>query len=953
MSLGYKDSNVIGGPLDKTVLKQLKVRKEAIKNRNQRTEIDLQYLGNTTGWVRAISSINGLKYDSELRNQPARRYILQAGVGRALYEDESSTKVAGTGLRGGFEGVNGAQDISSYSTSELTGFTPMPGITSLTVKSKNTFGTLREATLEFVAHSIEDFNELEKLYMRPGYTVLIEWGHSTFLNNESEFQTRVEKYRLGSFFESQKVSVIESKIKEYKEANHGNYDAIFGFIKNFSWSYNGTSYLCSIDIISKGELIESISMDVPASSTKIPGKKEKEEEDRKNPIKEFDARQITTDLHKFLYCIKNASSEKYEKVTLGNVVESTITDEAIENYVKEYTGNLYTQVVDDLKNSGAPLRTSDYPVSSQVVRYQIIVQNDDNSGQWGRAVSLRTVLSILNHIFLAKSANTPLLRFYTGKKEGPSTTFYTFQEHIGLDPKICILGKTSDNKSIIRYQIGNQANLSLEEQQDILNIFLDVDYLMDVADKIIQSARDTAPSVIDYVYEILRDVQKNLGNINEFDLHHDEETSILYIVDRKVVPGKKAIKESFIDLVGLNSEIENLNITSKLSSKISSMIAVASADSSPAGVASDVLNIQKWNEGLYDRHLKEKEIGNEYFPFATSISTSGKTQYIHAYNAKGELVQITKKIPPTSTELFVKFLDNINSSNYYIGYRKQDLNGYINIHRRVMRELGKDTALTKEENPHGLIPFELSFSIKGIGGIKIGQSFTIPDVFLPDRYRGEVGFLVTGVEHRINNGRWTTDIRTQMIMLTAFNKQQPESEDITVEEDTQTVAQQKSDLDNYGKIALMLKNLGVTKEGAMGFLGNVKAESNGDPTALELKVQPVIGGKGGLGIVQWTASRRRSIEQAAQKDPATLLNIDFQTGYLSNELKRQYARVLAVLQSTDSVEVAAQVVLEKFEIPATYLQRNENPAAYAATLTKRTNFSKGFKDVVEQVYKEA
>lgn len=952
MSLGYKDSNVIGGPLDKTVRDQLKIRKEAIKNRNQRTEIDLQYLGNTTGWVRALSSINALKYDSELRNQPARRYILQAGVGRALYNDESSTKITGTGLRGGFEGVNGAQDISSYSTSELTGFTPMPGITNLIVKSKNTFGTLREATLEFTAHSVEDFSELEKLYMRPGYTVLIEWGHSTYLNKDGEFQTRVEKYDVGSFFESQKVSIIETEIKKYKEINQGNYDAIFGFIKNFSWSYNGTSYLCSIDIISKGELIESISMDVPTSGTKIPGKKENKDTDEKK-TKAFDARQITTDLHKFLYCIKNASSEKYEKVTLGNVVESTITDEAIEKYVKEYTGNLYTQVVDDLKNSGAPLRTSDYPVSSQVVRYQIIVQNDDNSGQWGRAVSLRTVLSILNHIFLAKSANTPLLRFYTGKKEGPSTTFYTFQEHIGLDPKICILGKTSDNKSAIRYQVGNQANLSLEEQQDILNIFLDVDYLMDVADKILQNAKDSAPSVIDYVYEILRDVQKNLGSINEFDLHHDEETSILYVVDRKVVPGKKAIKESFIDLVGLNSEIENLNITSKLSSKISSMIAVASADSSPAGVASDVLNIQKWNRGLYDRHLKEKEIGNEYFPFATSISTSGRTQFIHSYNSKGELVQQTRKIPPTSTELFVNFLNNVNASTYYMGYNKQDLNGYINIHRRVMRELGKDTATTKEENPHGLIPFELSFSIKGIGGIKIGQSFTIPDVFLPERYRNEVGFLVTGVEHRITNGRWITDIRTQMIILTPFDKQQPLSEDIIIDEDTQTVAQQKSDLDNYGKIALMLKNLGVTKEGAMGFLGNVKAESNGDPTALEFKVQPVIGGKGGLGIVQWTASRRRSIESAAKKDAATLLDIDFQTGYLSNELKRQYARVLSVLQKTDSVEIAAQVVLEKFEIPATFINKDKNPGAYAATLAKRTNFSKGFKDVVEQVYKEA
>ena len=67
-------------------------------------------------------------------------------------------------------------------------------------------------------------------------------------------------------------------------------------------------------------------------------------------------------------------------------------------------------------------------------------------------------------------------------------------------------------------------------------------------------------------------------------------------------------------------------------------------------------------------------------------------------------------------------------------------------------------------NPGGLIPFELSFTMSGIAGIRIGQAFTVPDSIMPKRYRGNIAFLVTHVDHTIKNNRWITDIQTQMIV---------------------------------------------------------------------------------------------------------------------------------------------------------------------------------------------
>jgi hypothetical protein len=82
-----------------------------------------------------------------------------------------------------------------------------------------------------------------------------------------------------------------------------------------------------------------------------------------------------------------------------------------------------------------------------------------------------------------------------------------------------------------------------------------------------------------------------------------------------------------------------------------------------------------------------------------------------------------------------------------------------------MNELVRENTNSSRTNPPGLIPFELSFTIKGISGIKVGQAFTINDFFLPDRYKNRVGFIVTGVDHKVNNSIWTTDIRSQMIFI--------------------------------------------------------------------------------------------------------------------------------------------------------------------------------------------
>ena len=67
----------------------------------------------------------------------------------------------------------------------------------------------------------------------------------------------------------------------------------------------------------------------------------------------------------------------------------------------------------------------------------------------------------------------------------------------------------------------------------------------------------------------------------------------------------------------------------------------------------------------------------------------------------------------------------------------------------------------------GFIPFNISFTMDGISGIKIYNELSLDTSFLPQGYSSTTSFIVTGVDHRIQNGDWETNITTTLIPRTS------------------------------------------------------------------------------------------------------------------------------------------------------------------------------------------
>ena len=181
----------------------------------------------------------------------AEQFVLQGGV-------KTSNLQGGIGEGGAY----GDPNLAANSRGDGLGIVPMPGIIDATISTKSAYGSLREAKVKFVAHNKKQLQILETLYMRPGYTLLLEWGWSPYFikgddGNPSKQNTLPF---ISNFFNSNtSTTQLEKDIFSKKEDSQGNYDALLGYCKNFSYSLRPDGgFDCETEIIAKGEVIESL-----------------------------------------------------------------------------------------------------------------------------------------------------------------------------------------------------------------------------------------------------------------------------------------------------------------------------------------------------------------------------------------------------------------------------------------------------------------------------------------------------------------------------------------------------------------------------------------------------------------------------------------------------------------------------------------------------------------------
>ena len=120
----------------------------------------------------------------------------------------------------------------------------------------------------------------------------MEWGNSSYFDNEggyiSDNRVSMQELMLDSSFPQTHLEVLKS-ILDKREKSKGNYDAFYGKIANYSWTFDNGVYNISLKLISLGDIIESLNMNYLSvgveEEVKDVSKNKEEEEEVEKTIK--------------------------------------------------------------------------------------------------------------------------------------------------------------------------------------------------------------------------------------------------------------------------------------------------------------------------------------------------------------------------------------------------------------------------------------------------------------------------------------------------------------------------------------------------------------------------------------------------------------------------------------------------------------------------------------------
>jgi hypothetical protein len=178
-------------------------------------------------------------------------------------------------------------------------------------------------------------------------------------------------------------------------------------------------------------------------------------------------------------------------------------------------------------------------------------------------IKLGLFLAIFNKQL--KKATAPYISF---EIDSGDNFYRTIDGHISIDPQVCLLPSTL--QSLLDGQEGFDPPL-------VYDILLNINTITRILDE--HTSRDASVALLDFFESLFSEVERVTGVINKYELQYYEESSTFTVVDRNHLSTVPKSKLPQINIFGLNSIVKNVGLVSKISPKISSMVAISAQDS--------------------------------------------------------------------------------------------------------------------------------------------------------------------------------------------------------------------------------------------------------------------------------------------------------------------------------------------------------------------------------------
>lgn len=766
---------------------------------------DLEVIHGNTVWCLLRSGVDAPA-------NPADRYVMPDG--RKI---ETSNKYALAGMlggdqlkqyqegkewgkRGGIETVDNA-DTAFYQIKEHQGHKPRPGITGFNVKNLDTWGMILEANINIKVWSREDLDLMDMLYFKPGYPALFEWGHSLYFDSDGKV-CKNPKIMVSNetFFKGGKFSELENLIYEARQQDC-NREAVFGYITNFSWSFNQDgSFDCTLKILSKGGVLESLRL----SSNSDPNADSGAQEDI--------AWWMTSDYHRLLKVLENYYSGEKSVKAVDPPYSSAIglfggataigaylhqTKETQKNKIREEANRLgeikevgseesllaltarraiseiregkgailsLRKALEFNKDSATGLESS---LWKDLVDCPVVVVPTSEKGKKRGVRSFYITLETLCHIINNFQKSTGEAKFVTNSDQryGHADLEYRDQDKKAvylpsLNPVVAL--KQSQVKSKDYAIRPDGAGFSecvgsytaCESDDRILNIWINFNVFVELIENKVKSNSEYRFEVV--FRELLTEIQKAFGNVNYFDFHGLADfPGFFEIVDRSYVR-PEGEKIPILNVSGLFNTVTNLKVTSDISQDIVNEMCIAATAPSPktSGAENADECLIFWGENCRARwYTLPQEVSEKE---AKTVADQQKSEE----EAREQWLERLKKLYTSfqgGKVLDVKASqENVDCllAAFAADYASFQVDGERYYKNQVRVDIQERTHLHM-----GIIPYKMTLTMLGISRLYIGNTFKIRNGILPKKY-DNWGYIITGIEHSVQNNQWFTTLTT-------------------------------------------------------------------------------------------------------------------------------------------------------------------------------------------------
>ena len=678
-------SNIVGEKFQKYVKGQIQVRQDLLgKGFNSATlkPQDQQLINNRNAWLKLASSVtiggNRVTKDDDANKKKALTANRRSIQGQnAIFDSAGEQRLIDIGLTntGGFTGVQLASDAVLFNTlSSLRGdsfrqrsginpgksiwnnssyglggnefgMVPAPGLISAKIDTKNR-GSLRGAEIEIIANNKFQFELIELLYLRLGFTMMLEWGWDKYKANDGSYQqmgpTIIET---DWFSDSPKTQLsMMQDINSMRKKYQGNYDGFFGKVSNFSWDFapNGT-YNITLQLISVGDVIESLKTKTVASvltSTAI-----------KKDIKAAYGDDNIIEDSTFYDAEKNQISKSFN-INLEDITSdggSTMISEAGSN---QFAQRLYTDFLN--KSLWENEKPSDYyNLAINYGEVQKYYDRSEKSFVYSNNSKYQYYMTIKQFLTYVEGIIIPNLKMRGAKPDkilkvdinDDMAICAAYPLQMSIDPRVCLVNpdfnydifistpeeKREKSQYIVKpLFLTNRLKPFINKEElgggtvmwgNILNIYLNYEHISKELKK--SSDKKGNLNVFKFLQGVFDGVNVALGGQNNITVTLKDDVYIT-ITEQNVIPGINRIPK-FKDLViqpedpvdfnlyGFNRNdgktkgnfVTDFSFETQITPDLASMITIGAAAGNSNIKNYDATAFSSWNNGLKDRYSLE------------------------------------------------------------------------------------------------------------------------------------------------------------------------------------------------------------------------------------------------------------------------------------------------------------------------------------------------------------